>query len=248
MNCYKRFAHIYDDLINEDIDYNAWCLKILNLCQLLNVKKQDYLDLACGTGNMTEKIAPHFENSWAVDLSNEMLSEADEKLRNKRLKINLICEDISKLNLNRQFDLITCCLDSTNYLLGEKFLENYFRGVFSHLNSNGIFIFDINSYYKITSILSNNTYTYDDEKITYIWENYLENEIVDMYLTFFLKCKDVYKRFDEHHRERAYRCKTIEQILKNCGLNVIKRLDNYEDKTVTDTSERIVYVVNKQNK
>ncbi|MEY8001857.1 class I SAM-dependent methyltransferase [Clostridium sp. Mt-5] len=248
MNCYKRFAHIYDDLINEDIDYGTWCLKILNLCQILNVKKQDYLDLACGTGNMTEKIAPHFQNSWAVDLSNEMLSEADEKLRNKRLKINLICEDISKLKLNRQFDLITCCLDSTNYLLEEKSLENYFRGVFNHLNSNGIFIFDINSYYKITSILSNNTYTYDDEKITYIWENYLEDEIVDMYLTFFIKCKDVYRRFDEHHRERAYKCKTIEYALKNCGLNIIGKFDNYQDKNVTDTSERIVYVVNKHTK
>ncbi|MCI1944494.1 class I SAM-dependent DNA methyltransferase [Clostridium luticellarii] len=245
MNCYRKFAHIYDDLINKDIDYHTWSLKILNLCRTFNVNFQNYLDLACGTGNMTEKIAPYFQNSWAVDLSSEMLCKADEKLRNKRLKTNLICEDISNLKLNRQFDLVTCCLDSTNYLLKEESLRNYFKGVFNHLNPSGIFVFDINSYYKITNILGDNIYTYDDEEITYIWENYLEDEIVDMYLTFFIKYQDMYKRFDEHHRERAYRCHTIEQILKSCGLNILGKLDNYQNKNITDISERIVYIVKK---
>ncbi|CAB1252061.1 class I SAM-dependent DNA methyltransferase [Clostridium sp. MT-14] len=245
MNCYEKFAHIYDKLINEDIDYGKWALKILDLCCTFNVEFKNYLDLACGTGNMTEKIAPHFQNSWAVDLSNEMLSEADKKLRNRGLKTNLICEDISNLKLNRQFDLITCCLDSTNYLLKEENLENYFEGVFSHLNPNGIFVFDINSYYKITSILGNNTYTYDEGELTYIWENYLQDEIVDMYLTFFVKYKDIYRRFDEHHRERAYRCNTIEKFLKNCKLSVLGKLDNYQTDSITDISERIVYVVKK---
>ncbi|HBC95199.1 MAG TPA: class I SAM-dependent methyltransferase [Clostridium sp.] len=249
MNCYEKFAYIYDKLINEDISYKIWSQKILDLSSTFHIKFQDYLDLACGTGNMTEKIAPHFQNSWAVDLSSDMLSEADKKLRDKKLKINLICENMCNLNLNRRFDLITCCLDSTNYLLKEEDLQNYFKGISNHLNSNGIFIFDINSYYKLISILGNNTYTYDKEGITYIWENYLENEIVDMSLTFFIKYKDrdIYRRFDEYHRERAYKCSTIEHILKSCGLKILKKLDNYQDKNITDISERITYIVGKQD-
>lgn len=245
MNCYGKFAHIYDNLINSDIDYNTWAQKIINTCNELNVDRENYLDLACGTGNMTEKLAPYFKNTWAVDLSNEMLSEADIKFRNNKLKVTLICQDIINLELNRKFDLITCCLDSTNYILSELDLRNYFKNVLNHLESNGIFVFDINSYYKITNILGNNTYTYDDEDITYMWENYLENDIVDMYLTFFVRHKNFYKRFDENHRERAYSCNYIESTLKNCGFKIINKLDNYTNKTVTGSSERIVYIVTK---
>lgn len=245
MKCYEKFAHIYDDLINTDIDYNVWYEKIINLCKELNIPRRDYLDLACGTGNLTEKLAPHFQTAWGVDLSYEMLTEADKKLRSKGLKVNLIRQDISELNLNKKFALITCCLDSTNYILDELNLKNYFKSVFNHLDSNGMFIFDVNSHYKITNILGNNTYTYDSEEITYIWENFLENEIVDMYLTFFIKDKELYRRFDEHHRERAYTCDYIEKILTDCNLHIITKLDNYQDKPPAPTSLRIVYAVKK---
>lgn len=245
MKCYKKFAHIYDDLINADIDYALWCEKIINLCRESNISLKNYLDLACGTGNLTEKLAPYFQTSWGVDLSQEMLTEADIKLRTQRLKVNLIHQDISELTLNKKFNLITCCLDSTNYILDKVKLKNYFKNIFNHLDSNGIFIFDINSYYKISHILGNNTYTYDSEDITYIWENFLENEIVDTYLTFFIKDKELYKRFDEHHRERAYTCDYIEKILADCNLHIIAKLDNYQDKPISSTSLRIVYVVKK---
>jgi hypothetical protein len=66
-----------------------------------------------------------------------------------------------------------------------------------------------------------------------------------MYLTFFVKYKDIYRRFDEHHREKAYRCNTIEKFLKNCKLSVLGKLDNYQTDSITDISERIVYVVKK---
>lgn len=245
MRCYKKFANIYDDLINSDINYDIWYKKIVNLCKILNIHKKSYLDLACGTGNLTKKLAPHFDTVWGVDLSDEMLTEADKKLRNDGLKVHLIHQDISELNLNRKFDLITCCLDSTNYILDESALIDYFKNVFNHLATNGIFIFDINSHYKILNVLGNNTYTYDSEKITYIWENFLEDEIVDMYLTFFIKHENLYERFDEHHRERGYTCTHIEKTLKNCNLEIIFKLDNYQDNPVTPTSLRIVYVVKK---
>ena len=245
MKCYEKFAHIYDDLINTDINYDLWCKKIISLCRELNISKKSYLDLACGTGNLTEKLALYFQIAWGVDLSQEMLTEAEKKLRSKGLKVNLIHQDISELRLNKKFNLITCCLDSTNYILDELKLKNYFKNIFNHLDSNGIFIFDINSHYKITNILGNNTYTYDSEDITYIWNNFLENEIVDMYLTFFIKDGELYRRFDEHHRERAYTCNYIEKILTDCNLHIAAKLDNYQDKPISSTSLRIVYVVKK---
>jgi len=243
MDCYKDFAKIYDQLINCDIDYSAWSKFILDLCDEEAVEFIDYLDLACGTGNMAEQICGRFRESWLVDMSMDMLSEAESKLRERGAKAKFVCQDITELNLNKKFDLITCCLDSTNYILKEISLLRYFAAVKEHLKEGGIFVFDINSYYKLKEILGNNVYNYDDEDVTYIWENSFNNDIVDMYITFFVKEGELYRRFDEEHRERAYKEETIESLIDKAGLRVIYKFDNYELVKPDAESERIVYAL-----
>lgn len=247
MSQYVDFAAIYDKLINKDIDYNAWADKIIDICNKLNIAKEDYLDLACGTGNMTMKLAKYFKRTYAVDISSEMLTKAEKKIRSLsyNIKPKFVCQDISNLKLNHKFDLVTCCLDSTNYIIEESELKNYFEGVSNHLKENGLFLFDVNSYYKLTEILGNNIFTYDDEDVVYIWDNFLEDDILQMNLTFFVKENGFYRRFDEEHLERAYKEIAIEKLLNECGLKVINKLNNYEDYPIDDKCERIVYVLRK---
>jgi ubiquinone/menaquinone biosynthesis C-methylase UbiE len=245
MDCYKEFAQIYDELINSDIDYKAWASSILCICKENNINMESYLDLACGTGNLTVEIASEFKNIFAVDLSSEMLSQAEMKMRKAQIKVRLVCQDICELNLINDFNLITCCLDSSNYILEEENFKKYLVGVYNLLKNDGLFIFDINSYYKLTNVLGNNTYNYDNDDVVYIWENYLENDIVDMSLTFFVKEGQVYRRFDEQHSERAYTEEYIENLLKEIGFKIVKKMDKYEDKIVSDITERICYVLKK---
>ncbi|CDI50479.1 class I SAM-dependent DNA methyltransferase [Clostridium tetani] len=246
MECYKDFAQIYDNLIKEDIDYHSWSNFIMDIVNIHNVKKDNYLDLACGTGNITEIISKHFKTTWAVDLSSNMLAEAEMKLRYNGIKGNFVKQDISKLELGNEFNLITCCLDSINYLTSTEDVESYFLRVYNHLKDGGIFIFDINSYYKITEVLGNNTYTYDSEEVFYTWENYLDKDIVEMYLTFFIKkANDYYERFDEVHRERAYKMEWLEKLIKKNNFKIIDKFNGYELKAIEEKSERIVYVLKK---
>ena len=146
MECYKEFAKIYDKLIYGDVNYENWANYIIKICDEYGVNKDSYLDLACGTGNMTKEIAKYFKHTWAVDLSYDMLTEAEDKLRGCKIKAKFVCQDISDLDLKSKFDLVTCILDSTNYILDTEKLKNYFVSVYKHLNDKGIFIFDINSY------------------------------------------------------------------------------------------------------
>ena len=242
---YGEFAKIYDELICEDIDYNKIEERILGIISKHNIKCEDYLDLACGTGNVAIRMAKHFTNTYLVDLSEEMLQEAYLKLKKERIKGKVICQDMSELSLNHTFDLITCVLDSTNYILEIEDLKDYFKGVYKHLKEDGLFIFDINSFYKLTTILGNNIFSYNTEEVFYNWENTIEDDIVNMYLTFFVKNGDLYERFEEEHYERAYTENQIEGIIQECGFSIINKFDGYNEKDVNEESERILYVLKK---
>ena len=242
---YGEFAKIYDDLINEDINYDNMVSRIIEICNEHNIECKDYLDVACGTGNVTVRLAKHFKDIYAVDLSEDMLREAFNKLKENRIKGKILCQDMTEMQLNRKFDLITSVLDSTNYITDEDDLEKYFSSVKEHLKDDGIFIFDVNSYYKLSEILGNNIYTYSEEDVFYTWENVFEDDMVSMFLTFFVKQGELYERFEEEHFERAYKEEELESALSNCGLKVINKFDGYSNNKVQANSERIVYVVKK---
>ncbi|MDZ7543644.1 class I SAM-dependent methyltransferase, partial [Clostridium perfringens] len=70
---YGEFAKIYDELINEDINYQEMCDRIIDICKDENISFNNYLAIACGTGNVTVKLAKNFKESFAVDLSDDML-------------------------------------------------------------------------------------------------------------------------------------------------------------------------------
>lgn len=242
---YGEFAKIYDNLINEDIDYEDMCSRIIEICKKENISFDNYLDIACGTGNVTEKLAKNFKESFAVDLSDDMLREAFNKLKKEKIKCQLVCQDMSELSLNRKFDLITSVLDSTNYIIEETSFLKYLMRVKDHLKDNGIFIFDVNSYYKLSEILGNNIYTYSEEEVFYTWENTFENDILNMFLTFFVKKGELYERFEEEHLERAYTEEFIENKLRELDLKIIGKFDGYSKKSVENLTERIMYVVKK---
>ncbi|MCI1585193.1 MAG: class I SAM-dependent methyltransferase, partial [Clostridium beijerinckii] len=203
---YKEFANIYDELIYEDINYDKVADKIINICRENNLKFEDYLDLACGTGNVSINVAKYFKTVYAVDLSDDMLNVAFDKFKKNKIKAKVICQDMCELSLNKRFDLITSVLDSTNYITEDEDLLDYFSNVYEHLKENGIFIFDINSYYKLSTVLGNNIYTYSSEEIFYTWENSFEDDVLNMFLTFFVKTEnELYKKFEEEHFERAYK-------------------------------------------
>ena len=243
---YGEFAKIYDELINEDINYDEMVDRIIEICNSYNVELNDYLDIACGTGNVTIRLAKYFKNIYGVDLSEDMLREAFDKFKEARIKGKIICQDMTELSLNKEFDLITSVLDSTNYITDLNDLQNYFNGVYTHLKSNGLFIFDVNSYYKLSEILGNNIYTYSEEEVFYTWENVFEDNLLSMFLTFFVKKGDLYERFEEEHLDRAYTENELEKELEKANLEVLAKFDGYTENDVQANTERIVYVIKKK--
>ena len=80
----------------------------------------------------------------------------------------------------------------------------------------------------------------------YTWENVFEDNLLSMFLTFFVKKGDLYERFEEEHLERAYTEAELEKALESVNLNLVCKFDGYTKNDVQANSERIVYVVKKK--
>lgn len=241
MECYNLFSEVYDNLIKDGVNYISYGNFIKD--NIKNIEKRSYLDLACGTGNLTIEISPLFNETYGVDLSYDMLSKAASK---EGLQgVNFINQDITKLNIGKKFNLITCSLDSINYILDKRDVKSLFKRVYSHLEEGGLFIFDINTIYKLEEIMGNNTFTFDSKEVSYIWENYFCKEMLFMDITFFILDGDNYKKFKEEHVERGYSREFIEKSLKEVNFIPVSINDGWTSKKVKKNTQRLVYVIKK---
>jgi 2-polyprenyl-3-methyl-5-hydroxy-6-metoxy-1,4-benzoquinol methylase len=76
-----------------------------------NKKSLNILDVACGTGNVVIACAKamdshHFD---AIDISEGMLQKAKDSARvNNLTNINFYQQDVTQLNVDKRYDVITC--------------------------------------------------------------------------------------------------------------------------------------------
>ena len=237
MEQYKDFAFVYDELMNE-VDYNGWVKYIEDIIKNENAQVQNILELACGTGNLTIPLTKKNYDIAGIDISEEMLSVAREKAEKEGVELVLLQQDIAELDFDvPNLDCILCACDGFNYLTYDDELESVFEKSYELLKDDGVFIFDISSYYKLSTILGNNMYGENREDVAYMWQNYFDSEenVVEMELAFFIKEEDGrFTRFEEVHQQRAYTEKEVLKMLKKAGFTNVK---TYGDFTFEDPKE-----------
>lgn len=243
MKSYNQFAYIYDELMN-DFDYKKWADYIYEIFDKYNIENKHILEMACGTGNLTKELLDRGERVVAFDLSEDMLSVANEKIGLNKL-VKFLNLDMTDFNLNNKFTSVVSICDSISYITDLINLKKVFKNAYNHLEDDGIFIFDINSEYKIKSILGNNTFVYDKEDIFYSWENYYneDTKICDFFLTFFVEVEEnLFERFNEEHSERAHSVEEIVSLLKSVGFKTIEYFNAFSFDDIGEESERINFV------
>lgn len=87
---YSAFAYFYDAL-TENISYKDRAAYFDRLIKKHGGKKNLLLDLACGTGSLSEEMSRLGYDVIGVDNSPEMLSEAMDKKIESRLNIQYLC-------------------------------------------------------------------------------------------------------------------------------------------------------------
>ena len=245
MNCYGEFANIYDKLMG-DVDYDMWSRYMECLIKRFSeIEVDTILELACGTGNITIRMAEKGYSVTGMDISEDMLCIAKGKLDGKRLDVRLIQSDMAEFEYGAvSAQCVICACDGFNYITDKGALESIFERVYNMLPKGGAFIFDISSSFKLKNIISESTFTHVDEDTAYIWENYYDEDAntVDMELTFFVKENSgLYRRFDELHVQRAYDNDEIIEMLQSAGFKHLNVLSEFAFEEDHGRSERVFF-------
>jgi len=244
---YNNFAFVYDKLMY-DVDYKKWVDYIQELFEKYGVNPTLVLDLGCGTGNITVEMAQKGYDMTGVDLSPDMLACAMEKSRGKGLDILYLNQDITEFELYGTVDVILCLMDTVNYITDKRQLRKLFKLVKNYLNPGGLFIFDINTPYKLEEILGDNVFYEIHNDLVYIWNNEYDNKrkICRFDLTFFTQEGSKYDRFDEIHYERSYSLDELKyELTEKAGLTFLDVYDHLSFNKPKNKSERVFFVCRK---
>jgi len=246
---YEEFAQVYDELMKE-IDYSKWSEYLQRL--FLNAPREikSILEFGCGTGNITCHLAQKGFEMTAVDLSEAMLTIADEKADGLGLKnIQFYLGDMSNFQIDQTYDSVISCCDSVNYLPNLETLQSFLVCSHDSLKSEGLLLFDVNTISKYKNTIKDNTYIYDLDDVFCVWENELDNTKKEMHfnLTFFSKNPDdTYNRYEETQTQHMYSIEDINRCLTNIGFHKIKYFDFGTYMPGSNDGERVQIVAEKK--
>ncbi|ALS78924.1 class I SAM-dependent DNA methyltransferase [Planococcus kocurii] len=238
---YGKFAAVYDGLM-EDIPYEKYVEWVAS-----HVASGKLLDVACGTGTLSQLFAEMGYNVTASDLSEDMLTIANQRFQDANQSIPVLQLSMDNLEGLTDFDIVTIAIDSVNYLQDEQQVQQTFKEVYEALNVGGHFFFDVHSIVKVDKVYMASPFVYDAEEIAYIWHTEpgeAEHSVIhDM--TFFVRHNELFERFEETHEQRTFSVDAYTKWLEAAGFSVESVTADFSDQVPDEESERIFFYARK---
>ena len=221
MDAYHALAVSYDRLTN-DVDYEATVAFYNEILRKEGLRPRTAVDLACGTGSVTEILAKQGLEVTGVDLSEEMLTVAMDKVMDMEKPPRFVCQPLQQLCLPRGVDLAVCALDSLDYITDPDDCAEAIRRVYKVLNPGGIFIFDVNTPEKLQA-MDGQVFLDEDDDVYCVWRGEFDREtnICSYGMDLFQRRGDIWERSFEEHREYAYSQEQLTGYLKAAGFTHI---------------------------
>ena len=222
MDAYKNLAVSYDRLTN-DVDYEATVEFYMEILRREGITPRTVVDLACGTGSVTEILARKGYRVTGVDMSEEMLTEAAMKTMDMEQPPMYSCQLLQNLRLPRGVDMAVCALDSLDYILDPDDCKEAIRRSYKALNPGGIFIFDVNTPEKLRA-MDDQIFLDEDDDVYCVWRGEFDEEtnICSYGMDLFQREGKMWRRSFEEHREYAYSQEQLTGFLKDAGFTHIE--------------------------
>ncbi len=222
MGAYEALAASYDRLTN-DVDYGATVAFYREILTAEGLRPRTAVDLACGTGTVSILLAQQGLQVIGVDMSEEMLTVAQQKAGDMDNPPRFVCQHLQKLVLPRGVDLAVCALDSLDYITAPNDCAEAIRRVYRALNPGGIFIFDVNTPEKLRA-MDGQVFLDEDDDVYCVWRGEFDEKtnICSYGMDLFQRQGRLWRRSFEEHREYAYSAEQLTGYLKAAGFTNIR--------------------------
>lgn len=225
MESYGPLAASYDALTG-DVPYEDFAEYYEKLLKREGKSDLTLLDLCCGTGTLTYLMAEKGHEMIGVDVSEEMLAVAAEKLEgfDGRVKPMFLCQDASEIDLYGTVEGAYCSLDGMNYLPPED-LPELFRRLHLFIEPGGRFAFDFHSPERLRS-LDGGTFVDEDEDMLCLWRAEFDEEEKALFygLDIFRRKGRLWERECEEHAEYVHEPEALCSLLRQCGFEDVRIL------------------------
>ncbi len=214
MSAYKELAPFYDRL-TEDVDHGAFLHFYEEVFKKYGCSPKSVLDLGCGTGSLTCLMAERGYDMTGVDASEDMLMEASAKgysLEEGNRPL-FLCQRMEELDLYGTVEAAVCCLDGLNYVPGDV-LGEVFSRLRLFIEPGGLFVFDVNTPYKLRS-LDGQAFVDEDEDVFCVWRAELDEEADALCygMDIFSRVGKRWERDFEEHVEYIHTVETLKDLL-----------------------------------
>ena len=222
MNAYHELASSYDRLTS-DVSYEKIVAFYHEILKKEGIRPRTAADLACGTGSVALLLAREGLRVVGVDLSEEMLTVAQQKAMELPNPPLFLCQPLQELYLPRGVDMAVCALDSLDYITDPADCEEAIRRVFKVLNPGGIFIFDVNTPEKLRA-MDGQVFLDEDDDVYCVWRGEFDEEtnICSYGMDLFQRKGNLWERSFEEHCEYAYSADQLVGYLKDAGFTHIR--------------------------
>lgn len=219
---HKEFAEIYD-VFMKHVNYKEWYTFLRNYIK----HKGEILDLGCGTGEFIHRFLKDGFSVTGVDISEDMLKIAKEKIERKNIKssnYNLIKDNIADYDHTEKVDYIICNFDTVNYLKNKKEFEKFADKAEKNLKKGGYLIFDIVTEEIFEEIFENGIFLDEEPEYTSIWRyEKLNSEKYFVEIDLFIRQNEkdnLFRKYNEQHNKFIYDPQWIAETVQNKGFEI----------------------------
>lgn len=243
MSAYEGLAQYYDGL-TADVDYARWEEWYMHWFAESRIPVRTVLDLACGTGTLTCRLAAHGYSMIGADCSEEMLTEAAEKAAELPCEAPFFLhQSMDELELYSPVDACVSSLDSINYMTEEIPLREALRRVHTWLLPGGLFLFDILAPARLAE-RDGQIFVDETEDVLCLWRADFDREgqVLTYGIDLFERSGEIWRREQEEHRERAWSAEQLVAMLREAGFSEVQIFGDFTLDAPCGASERLCFV------
>jgi malonyl-CoA O-methyltransferase len=236
----QLIMHFDRNAVNYDYYANVQKKMSNVLINRLLQEKKDYkrcykiLDIGCGTGILTKRVAEIYINSeiTGIDISKNMIDIVKNNL--KIYNVRFLCDDIEKAKLDEKFDII---VSSATFQWFEN-LEDTLINITNYLEKNGVLLFS--TFGENTFQELHNSYKLAKEKLGILDNSYPGQRFYsfDDILNIILNNQNlIVNGFENNEIELFDSVKDFLTSVKKIGANNSNRIKNRNPRLIKDMIE-----------